>query len=66
MQRDFAEREELEALVLDMQRVAHMLTLFENSTRDKLSHLNSRLARVEEQLEYLEARCLTVPQRPSA
>jgi len=62
VQRDYAERDELDGLTLDLQRLASFLTLFESATRDKLSRLNAKLARVESQLEYIEARCLTVKQ----
>ncbi|GAM17110.1 hypothetical protein SAMD00019534_002850, partial [Acytostelium subglobosum LB1] len=60
IQRDWEEREFIEGITINIQKIIDFLNKFELSTRNKLATVNEKLSILERQVDYLEASMKTV------
>ncbi|KAF2074958.1 hypothetical protein CYY_003743 [Polysphondylium violaceum] len=60
IQKDWEEREFIEDISINVQKIIEFLNKFELSTRNKLSNVNEKLTVLERQVDYLESAFKTV------
>nr|3PP5_A Chain A, Brk1 [Dictyostelium discoideum] len=60
IQKDWEQREFIEDMSINIQKIVEFLNKFELSTRNKLSDLNEKLTILDRQVDYLEATFKTV------
>ncbi|EFA80526.1 component of SCAR regulatory complex [Heterostelium album PN500] len=60
IQKDWEEREFIESVTLNIQKIIDFLNKFELSTRNKLATVNEKILTLERQVDYLEASFKTV------
>lgn len=59
-QRDWMQREWIEHVNLDLKKIVEFLNIFENSTKNRLATINTKLSHLERQMDFLEAQVESV------
>eukprot|EP01122_Echinamoeba_exundans_P016070 TRINITY_DN8038_c0_g1_i1.p1 TRINITY_DN8038_c0_g1~~TRINITY_DN8038_c0_g1_i1.p1 ORF type:complete len:130 (-),score=35.80 TRINITY_DN8038_c0_g1_i1:145-534(-) len=54
-QKDWLQREWIEHVNLDLKKIVEFLNIFESSTKNRLATINTKLAHLERQMDFLEA-----------